>query len=58
MGWKSNINIYFSKQILLCEKCEKCAQFSERYSYYIPSMFTTSIKIILECYNLLIDLVP
>ena len=66
MEWKSNINVHFSKQILLfhlflpfiLRYVKKCAQFLEYYCYYIPYMFSIFIKIVFECYNLLIDLVP
>ena len=57
MGWKNNINIQFSKQMLLSHLflpfiiryVKKCGQFSECYCYYIPYMFSIFIKIILEC---------
>ena len=59
MGWKSNENVHFSKQMLLfhifllfiLRYVKKCAQFSEciiAIIFYIFSIFI----------NLLIDLVP
>ena len=62
----NNINIQFSKEILLSHLSwpfifryvEKSAQFLEFYCYYMSYMFSIFIKIIFECYNLLIDLVP
>ena len=66
MGQKININIHFSKQMLLSHlflpfilrHMKKLVQFLECYCYYIPYMSSVFIKIIFECYNLLIDLVP
>ena len=65
MGWKSNIKVHFSKQMLLFHLFspfilwyeKKYPQFSESYCYNIPYMFSIFIKIIFECHNLLIDLV-
>ena len=47
MGWKSNINVHFSKKyyfpILFCPLFlgmrKKCTQFLECYCYYIPHIF-------------------
>ena len=65
IGWKSNINVDFSKQMLpfhlfvpfILKYVIKCAQCFECYCYYIPYMFSVFINIIFECYNLLVDLV-
>ena len=61
MGWKSN-NKHFSKQMLLfhlilpfiLRDVKNCAQFLECYCCFIRYMFSIFIKIIFECYNLLI----
>ena len=59
MGLRSNRTGHFSKQMLLFHVfCPLCAQFLECYCYYFPYMFLIFVKIIFECYNLLIDLVP
>ena len=65
-GWKSNINIYFSKEMLpfhlflpfILRYVKKCTKCLECYSYYIPYMFSIFIKIIFVWYNVLIDLAP
>ena len=72
MGWKSNINVHFSKQMLHSNfffffffflsfnlsYLKKCAEFLECCCRYIPYMFSILIKALFEYYILLIDLVP
>ena len=60
MGWKINVNVYFSKQMLLFHL------FLPFILWYVKKLLNIQnisaipvfMKIRFECYNLLIDLVP